>query len=118
MLTSSAASVLPAVVRFLFRFPQYLGVIVGYMRRTELACLRHLYSVVSFSQVLFEESLSRGLLKTTGGYLIDLLVLHTLEQLSSSSQEMAPLLERVTTEGGGWAILRLIYGEESGKLVQ
>lgn len=47
-------------------------------------------------QALFEESLSRGLLKTAGGYL---LILHTLEQLSSSSKDMVRLFARAVQEG-------------------
>lgn len=89
-------AVLPEVIRFLSHFPHYLDVIVGCTRKTEVASWSHLFSVVGSPQVLFEESLSRGLLKTAGGYL---LVLHTLEQLSSSSQDMVRLLARAVAEG-------------------
>lgn len=89
-------AVLPEVIRFLSHFPHYLDVIVGCTRKTEVASWSHLFQVVGSPQVLFEESLSRGLLKTAGGYL---LVLHTLEQLSSSSQDMVRLLARAVAEG-------------------
>jgi hypothetical protein len=46
--------------------------------------------------VLFEESLQRGSLKTAGGYL---LVLHTFEELSSSSEQLVRLLARAKEEG-------------------
>jgi hypothetical protein len=46
--------------------------------------------------VLFEESLQRGSLKTAGGYL---LVLHTFEELSSSSEQLVRLLARAKDEG-------------------
>lgn len=46
--------------------------------------------------MLFEESLQRGSLKTAGGYL---LVLHTFEELSSSSEQLVRLLARAKDEG-------------------
>lgn len=47
-------------------------------------------------QDLFEESLQRNALKTAGGYL---LVLHTFEELSSSSEQLVRLLSRAKDEG-------------------
>lgn len=91
-----ADAVLPEVIRFLSHFPHYLDVIVGCTRKTEVASWTHLFNVVGSPQALFEESLSRGLLKTAGGYL---LVLHTLEQLSSSSHDMVRLLARAVADG-------------------
>ncbi|KAF3930431.1 hypothetical protein ABW20_dc0102673 [Dactylellina cionopaga] len=88
-------AVLPLVVRFLSNFPEYLNVIVQCTRKTEVASWSHLFSVVGSPQVLFEESLSRGLLKTAGGYL---LILHTMEKLSSSSQDMVRLFSRAVAE--------------------
>ncbi|CUS15732.1 unnamed protein product [Tuber aestivum] len=90
------AAVLPEVIRFLSHFPQYLDVILGCTRKTEVASWSYLFDVVGSPKALFEESLSRGLLKTAGGYL---LVLHTLEKLSSSSKDMVRLLERAVAEG-------------------
>lgn len=89
-------AVLPEVVRFLSYFPHYLDVVVRCTRKTEVASWKHLFSVVGSPQALFEESLSRGLLKTAGGYL---LILHTLEQLSSSSKDMVRLFARAVQEG-------------------
>ena len=84
------------MIRFLTHFPHYLDVIVRCTRKTEVASWKHLFSVVGSPQALFEESLSRGLLKTAGGYL---LILHTLEQLSSSSKDMVRLFARAVQEG-------------------
>jgi len=89
-------AVLPEVISFLSHFPHYLDVIVRCTRKTEVASWKHLFSVVGSPQALFEESLSQGLLKTAGGYL---LILHTLEQLSSSSQDMVRLFSRAVAEG-------------------
>ncbi|KAI5818466.1 RIC1-domain-containing protein [Pyronema omphalodes] len=89
-------AVLPEVNSFLTHFPHYLDVIVRCTRKTEVASWKHLFSVVGSPQALFEESLSRGLLKTAGGYL---LILHTLEQLSSSSKDMVRLFARAVQEG-------------------
>ncbi|KAF3909824.1 hypothetical protein ABW21_db0203013 [Orbilia brochopaga] len=88
-------AVLPLVIRFLSNFPEYLNVIVQCTRKTEETSWSHLFSVVGSPQVLFEESLSRGLLKTAGGYL---LILHTMEELSSSSQDMVRLFSRAVAE--------------------
>jgi len=88
-------AVLPLVIRFLSNFPEYLNVIVQCTRKTEVASWSHLFSIVGSPQVLFEESLSRGLLKTAGGYL---LILHTMEKLSSSSQDMVRLFSRAVAE--------------------
>lgn len=89
-------AVLPEVIQFLSHFPHYLDVIVRCTRKTEVASWKHLFSVVGSPQALFEESLSRGRLKTAGGYL---LILHTLEQLSSSSKDMVRLFARAVQEG-------------------
>lgn len=44
---------------------------------------------------MFEESLQKGSLKTAGGYL---LILHTFEELSSSSEQLVRLLSRAKEE--------------------
>lgn len=87
---------MPEVNQFLTHFPEYLDIIVRCTRKTEVASWRHLFAVIGSPQRLFEESLARGLLKTAGGYL---LILHTLEQLSSSSEDMVQLLARAVSEG-------------------
>jgi RAB6A-GEF complex partner protein 1 len=95
LLIEIVVAVLPLVIRFLSNFQEYLNVIVQCTRKTEVASWSHLFSVVGSPQVLFEESLARGLLKTAGGYL---LILHTMEQLSSSSQDMVRLFSRAVAE--------------------
>jgi RAB6A-GEF complex partner protein 1 len=55
-----------------------------------------LFTYLPPPQELFEESLQRGSLKTAGGYL---LILHTFEELSSSSEQLVRLLSRAKDEG-------------------
>lgn len=57
---------------------------------------RTLFTYLPPPQELFEESLERGSLKTAGGYL---LILHTFEELSSSSEQLVRLLSRAKDEG-------------------
>ncbi|KAK8166845.1 RIC1-domain-containing protein [Phyllosticta citrichinensis] len=88
-------ALLPSVLSFLSSFPQYLDIVVQCTRKTELRSWRTLFAHLPPPQELFEESLQRGSLKTAGGYL---LVLHTFEELGSSSQQLVRLLERAKRE--------------------
>lgn len=65
-------------------------------RKTEVRSWRTLFDYLPPPAELFEESLERGSLKTAGGYL---LVLHTFEELSSSSEQLIRLLRRAKDEG-------------------
>lgn len=87
---------LPGVLSFLSSFPQYLDIVVQCTRKTEVRSWRTLFTYLPPPQVLFEESLQRGSLKTAGGYL---LILHTFEELSSSSEQLVRLLSRAKDEG-------------------
>jgi hypothetical protein len=87
---------LPRVLSFLSSFQQYLDIIVQCTRKTEVRSWRTLFSYLPPPADLFEESLQRGTLKTAGGYL---LVLHTFEELSSSSEQLVRLLARAKSEG-------------------
>ena len=89
-------ALLPRVLSFLSSFPQYLDIIVQCTRKTEVRSWRTLFSYLPPPAELFEESLQRGSLKTAGGYL---LVLHTFEELSSSSEQLVRLLSRAKNEG-------------------
>lgn len=89
-------ALLPGVLSFLSSFPQYLDIVVQCTRKTEVRSWRTLFTYLPPPQELFEESLQRGSLKTAGGYL---LVLHTLEELSSSSEQLVRLLSRAKDEG-------------------
>lgn len=89
-------ALLPRVLSFLSSFPQYLDIIVQCTRKTEVRSWRTLFSYLPPPAELFEESLQRGSLKTAGGYL---LVLHTFEELSSSSEQLVRLLARAKNEG-------------------
>lgn len=89
-------ALLPDVLSFLSSFPQYLDIIVQCTRKTEVRSWRTLFLHLPPPAQLFEESLQRGSLKTAGGYL---LVLHTFEELSSSSEQLVRLLGRAKEEG-------------------
>jgi len=89
-------ALLPGVLSFLSSFPQYLDIIVQCTRKTEVRSWRTLFSYLPPPAELFEESLQRGSLKTAGGYL---LVLHTFEELASSSEQLISLLGRAKDEG-------------------
>jgi RAB6A-GEF complex partner protein 1 len=89
-------ALLPAVLSFLSSFPQYLDIVVQCTRKTEARSWRTLFTYLPPPAELFEESLQRGSLKTAGGYL---LVLHTFEELSSSSDQLVRLLARAMNEG-------------------
>lgn len=89
------AALLPGVLSFLSSFPQYLDIVVQCTRKTEVRSWRTLFTYLPPPQELFEESLHRGSLKTAGGYL---LILHTFEELSSSSEQLVRLLSRAKDE--------------------
>ncbi|KAF2813390.1 RIC1-domain-containing protein [Mytilinidion resinicola] len=88
-------ALLPSVLSFLSSFPQYLDIVVQCTRKTEVRSWRTLFSYLPPPQELFEESLQKDSLKTAGGYL---LVLHTFEELSTSSQQLVRLLQRAKQE--------------------
>jgi hypothetical protein len=93
---SPETALLPGVLSFLSSFPQYLDIVVQCTRKTEVRSWRTLFTYLPPPQELFEESLQRGTLKTAGGYL---LILHTFEELSSSSEQLVRLLSRAKDEG-------------------
>ncbi|EKD12048.1 uncharacterized protein L3040_003174 [Drepanopeziza brunnea f. sp. 'multigermtubi'] len=88
-------ALLPGVLSFLSSFSQYLDIVVQCTRKTEVRSWRTLFAYLPPPQELFEESLQRGSLKTAGGYL---LILHTFEELSSSSEQLVRLLSRAKDE--------------------
>ncbi|PBP26906.1 hypothetical protein BUE80_DR002197 [Diplocarpon rosae] len=89
------SALLPGVLSFLSSFPQYLDIVVQCTRKTEVRSWRTLFAYLPPPQELFEESLQRGSLKTAGGYL---LILHTFEELSSSSEQLVRLFSRAKDE--------------------
>ncbi|KAH8783941.1 RIC1-domain-containing protein [Hyaloscypha finlandica] len=93
---SPETALLPGVLSFLSSFPRYLDIVVQCTRKTEVRSWRTLFTYLPPPQELFEESLQRGSLKTAGGYL---LILHTFEELSSSSEQLVRLLSRAKDEG-------------------
>lgn len=96
------ASLMPRVVSFLSTFPDYLDIVVQCTRKTEVRSWRTLFAYLPSPQELFEESLERGLLKTAGGYL---LVLHTFQELETSSEQCMRLLHKAK-EAGDWDLCK------------
>jgi hypothetical protein len=84
-------ALLPVVLAFLSAFPQYLEIVVQCTRKTEVRSWRTLFQHLPPAADLFEEALAKGSLKTAGGYL---LVLHTFEDPSQSSEQSVRLLDR------------------------
>ncbi|OMP88291.1 Protein RIC1-like protein [Diplodia seriata] len=112
-------ALLPSVLSFLSSFPQYLDIVVQCTRKTEVRSWRTLFAHLPPPQELFEQSLQRGSLKTAGGYL---LVLHTFEELSSSSHQLIRLLQRAKLEQD-WDICKelarfLMALDESGETLR
>jgi RAB6A-GEF complex partner protein 1 len=95
-------ALLPSVLSFLSSFPQYLDIIVQCTRKTELRSWRTLFAHLPPAQELFEEALDRGALKTAGGYL---LILHTFDELHTSSDQLLRLLQRAR-EAGDWDLCK------------
>ncbi|EQB57693.1 hypothetical protein CGLO_02137 [Colletotrichum gloeosporioides Cg-14] len=88
-------AILPRVLSLLSSFKQYLDIVVQCTRKTEVRQWRTLFAYLPPVQELFEESLQRGSLKTAGGYLI---ILHTLDDLGSASEQTVRLLSRAMKE--------------------
>jgi len=108
-------ALLPRVLSFLSSFPEYLDILVQCTRKTEVRSWRTLFSHLPPPQELFEQSLEKGRLKTAGGYL---LVLHTFEEMESSSEQCVRLLQRAK-EVGDWDLCKelarfLMALDESG----
>ena len=106
---------LPAVLSFLSSFPDYLDILVQCTRKTEVRSWRTLFSHLPPPQELFEASLAKGMLKTAGGYL---LVLHTFEEMETSSESCVRLLQQAK-EAGDWDLCKelarfLMALDESG----
>ena len=93
---------LPAVLLFLSSFPDYLDILVQCTRKTEVRSWRTLFSHLPPPQELFEASLEKGMLKTAGGYL---LVLHTFEEMETSSESCVRLLQQAK-EVGDWDLCK------------
>ncbi|KAL9017053.1 MAG: hypothetical protein Q9185_005607 [Variospora sp. 1 TL-2023] len=98
----SDTSLMPHVVSFLSSFPDYLDIVVQCTRKTEVRSWRTLFAYLPPPQQLFEESLEKDLLKTAGGYL---LILHTFQELETSSEQCVRLLQRAK-EAGDWDLCK------------
>ncbi|PFH61905.1 hypothetical protein XA68_15921 [Ophiocordyceps unilateralis] len=89
-------AVLPRVLSLLSSSKDYLDIVLRCTRKTEVRQWKTLFAYLPPAQELFEESLQRGSLKTAGGYLI---ILHTLEELGSSTEQTVRVLSRAMQEG-------------------
>ncbi|BFZ61859.1 WD40 repeat protein [Saitoella coloradoensis] len=83
--------VLPKAIGFLSNFEEFLDVVVGCARKTEVMCWDKLFKIVGSPKELFERCMEQGKYKTAGAYLV---VLHTLEKLKDSSQDTVRLLAK------------------------
>lgn len=93
---------LPSVLSFLSRFPDYLDILVQCTRKTEVRSWKTLFAHLPAPQELFEQSLDKGMLKTAGGYL---LVLHTFEEGEASSEQCVRLLQKAK-DAGDWDLCK------------
>jgi hypothetical protein len=114
-----ADAVLPRVLSLLSSFKEYLDIVLQCTRKTEVRQWKTLFAYLPPAQELFEESLQRGSLKTAGGYLI---VLHTLDELGSSTEQSVRLLSRAMREGD-WELCKelarfLAAMDETGETLQ
>lgn len=112
-------AVLPRVLSLLSSFKEYLDVVLQCTRKTEVRQWKTLFAYLPPPQELFEESLQRGSLKTAGGYLI---ILHTLEELQSATEQSVRLLTRAMNEGD-WDLCKelarfLAAMDDSGEVLQ
>ena len=112
-------ALLPAILAFLSSFPDYLDILVQCTRKTEVRSWRTLFSHLPTPQELFEASLEKGMLKTAGGYL---LVLHTFEEMETSSESCVRLLQQAK-EVGDWDLCKelarfLMALDESGNTLR
>ncbi|ODA76590.1 hypothetical protein RJ55_07860 [Drechmeria coniospora] len=89
-------AVLPRVLSLISSSKDYLDVVLQCTRKTDVRHWQALFAYLPPAQELFEESLQRGSLKTAGGYLI---ILHTMEELESSSDQSVRVLSRAMQEG-------------------
>ena len=89
-------AILPRVLSLLSSFREYLDVVLQCTRKTEVRQWITLFAYLPPVQELFEESLQRGSLKTAGGYLI---ILHTLAESESVSEQSVRLFARAIDEG-------------------
>ena len=89
--TAESSALLASVISFLSSFPDFPDIVVQCTRKTEVRSWRTLFHHLPPPEELFREALHHNKLKTAGGYL---LVLHTLEDSNSSSDQAIRLLKR------------------------
>lgn len=95
-------SLLPSIITFLSSFSDYLNIIVQCTRKTEVRSWRTLFAHLPPPKELFDLCLDQQMLKTAGGYL---LILQTLEDPVTSSEQCVRLLERAR-EAEDWELCK------------
>ncbi|RKP09355.1 RIC1-domain-containing protein [Thamnocephalis sphaerospora] len=90
---------LPRVIQFLKRFPNYHEVVVQCARKVEVSLWDHLFSMAGPPRELFDECMESNQLRTATAYLLVLQTLDSTEETSSEPPEKIPpeamrLLER------------------------
>lgn len=112
-------AVLPRILSLLSSFKEYLDIVLQCTRKTEARQWKTLFAYLPPAQELFEESLQSGSLKTAGGYLI---ILRTLEELDSATEQSARLLSRAMRQGD-WDLCQelarfLAAMDETGEILE
>ncbi|VDM97826.1 unnamed protein product [Thelazia callipaeda] len=86
---------LPRVVAFIQKFPNYLQTIAHCARKTELALWHALFAVTGHPRDLFEKCINDGQLETAVSFLI---ILQNMESVSASQEHATILLEETLSK--------------------
>lgn len=97
---SGSKDILTEVMSLVANFPQYLEVVLGCVRKTELKYWPLLFDRIGSPQLLFDQCIEKNKLSTASGYL---LVLHSMDILSGESTK---LLLKLGYERGMWELCR------------
>eukprot|EP01134_Creolimax_fragrantissima_P007295 CFRG7295T1 len=101
-LTQSENELLPSVIDFVMKFPEYLEVIAHCARKTEVALWNFLFSRVGNPKLLFEACLDEDRLHTASSYLV---ILQTLEPPAISCKYATRLLD-AALESDKWELAK------------
>ncbi|KAI8056584.1 RIC1-domain-containing protein [Syncephalis plumigaleata] len=94
-LDEQGAPLMPVVIEFLKRFPNYLEVLVQCARKVEVTLWRHLFDIAGPPQDLFNECLDTNQLRTATAYL---LVLQTLDNNNNNEMNSAEPPDQIPKE--------------------
>jgi RAB6A-GEF complex partner protein 1 len=115
-------ALLPIILSFLQSYnpeSMYLDIVVQCTRKTEVRSWRTLFEHLPPVSEMFEVAMREGRLKTAGGYL---LVLHTFEEVRTSSEQLLRLLSAAKAEAD-WELCKelarfLVALDESGNTLR